>query len=114
MKNKIFSKVLCGFQKIVASNILSLDYFSHGKCHLTTQDMLAQHSMELSKACDCIPRDLLIAKLETYDLDKTSLSLLMDYLSCWKQIIKNRFQLHLLVGYNLWDTIRMSSRTVVI
>ena len=37
--------------------------------------------MDLSKACDCIPQDLLIAKLEAYDLDKTSLHLLRDHLS---------------------------------
>ena len=37
--------------------------------------------MGLSKAYDCIPLDLLIAKLEAYSLDKTSLHLLKGYLS---------------------------------
>ena len=32
--------------------------------------------MGLSKAYDCIPHDLLIAKLEAYGFDKTSLHLL--------------------------------------
>ena len=41
--------------------------------------------MDLSKAYHCIPHDFLIAKLEAYGLDKTSLDLLIDYLSNPKQ-----------------------------
>ena len=41
--------------------------------------------MDFSKACDCIPHDLLIAKLEACGLYKTSLYLLGDYLSNRKQ-----------------------------
>ena len=37
--------------------------------------------MDLSKAYDCLPHDLLIAKLEAYDLDKPGLNLVNDYLS---------------------------------
>ena len=44
--------------------------------------------VDLSKAYDFIPNDSLIAKLKAYDLDKTSLHLLMDYLKYWKQRIK--------------------------
>ena len=36
--------------------------------------------MDLSKAYDCLPHDLLIAKFGLYGLDKSSLRLLMDYL----------------------------------
>ena len=44
--------------------------------------------MDLSKAYDCIPHNLLIAKLECYGVDKASLRLLLDYLTRRKQLTK--------------------------
>ena len=44
--------------------------------------------MDLSKAYDCLPHDLVIAKLEAYGLDMNSLRFLFDYLSCSKQRTK--------------------------
>ena len=38
--------------------------------------------MDLSKGCDCLPHDLMAAKLEAYDLAKECLQLISDYLSC--------------------------------
>ena len=34
--------------------------------------------MDLSKACDCLPHDLLIAKLAAYGFDRTALALITD------------------------------------
>ena len=44
--------------------------------------------MDLSKAYDCLPHDLLIAKLGAYGLDRSVLKLLMDYLNSRKQRTK--------------------------
>ena len=44
--------------------------------------------MNLSKAYDCVPHDLLIAKLECYGNDKIGLSLILDDLFCRKQKTK--------------------------
>ena len=41
---KTLRKLLCGFKKFMACHMLCLDYFSHGKGHLTAQDMFAQCS----------------------------------------------------------------------
>ena len=56
--------------------------------------------MDLSKAYDCLPHDLLIAKLEAYCLGNDSLNLILDYLSFRKQRTK--------VGcaYSKWPNIR--------
>ena len=37
--------------------------------------------MDLNKAYDCLPRDLLITKLATYGFDNTALALITDYLT---------------------------------
>ena len=37
--------------------------------------------MDLSKAYGCLPDDLLIAKFEAYDIGKSGLNLLLNYLS---------------------------------
>ena len=37
--------------------------------------------MDLSKAYDYLPHDLMVAKVEAYDISKESLQLISDYLS---------------------------------
>ena len=37
--------------------------------------------MDLSKAYDCLPHDLIIAKLPSYGFDNTALALITDYLT---------------------------------
>ena len=46
--------------------------------------------MDLSKAFDCLPHDLLVAKLEAYGLDTKTLKHMLSYLSGCKQCVKIR------------------------
>ena len=56
--------------------------------------------MDLSKAYYCLPHDLIIAKFEAHGLSKSSLSLLLDYLTTRKQRVK--------IGssYSIWNEIK--------
>ena len=44
--------------------------------------------MDLSKAYDCLPHDLLVAKLEAYGAGKAALNLISNYISHRKQRTK--------------------------
>ena len=67
--------------------------------------------MDLSKAFDCIPHDLLIAKIEVYDFKEDFLTVMYSYLKRRKQsvIINNVhsiFQI-LLSGVLQWSILRL-------
>ena len=49
---------------------------------------IAAISMDLSKAFDCLPHNLLLLKLEAYGLTKQSLNLLKNYLEEREQRVK--------------------------
>ena len=56
--------------------------------------------MDLSKAYDCLPHDLIIAKFEAYGFSKSGFSLLLYYLISRKQRVK--------IGssYSIWNEIK--------
>ena len=56
--------------------------------------------MDVSKAYDCLPNDLIIAKFEACGLSKSSLSLLQDYLTSRKQRVK------IDSSYSTWNEIK--------
>ena len=59
------------------------------KC-LDENKIVSATLMDLSKAIDCLPHDLLVAKLEAYSLDTKTLKHMLSYLSGHKQCIKIR------------------------
>ena len=81
------SSVLCGFRK-THNTQHALFKLLHSWQKELDQGFVGTVLMDLSKAYDCIPHDLLIAKLECYGIDKIGLSLILDYLSRRKQRTK--------------------------
>ena len=55
---------------------------------------------DLSKAFNCLPHDLIIAKLHAYGFDKASLRLMHSYLTNWYQRVKINN------SYSLWSPIK--------
>ena len=58
------------------------------KKHLENKKIVGTVLMNLSKAFDCIPHDLLIAKLHAYVFNKKALTFIYSYLKRRKQSVK--------------------------
>ena len=60
------SKKLCGFRKRYSTQHALLLLLKNWQEGLNKKEKIGTLLMDLSKAYDCIPHDLLIAKLEAY------------------------------------------------
>ena len=80
--------ILCGFRKAHSTQHALFKLLQSWQKELDEKGMVATVLMDLSKAYDCIPHDLLIAKLNAYGIDSVGLLLISDYLSRRKQRIK--------------------------
>ena len=76
-----FSNLLCGFRKKQSSQHALANLIKSWQKSLDEGKVVGTVLMDLSKAYDCLPHDLLIAKIEAYGADHSSLRLLHDYLS---------------------------------
>ena len=77
----IFSNLLCGFRKRYSSQHALLQLLRSWQKSLDDGNIVGTILMDLSKAYDCLPHDLLIAKLAAYQVDFKSLCLIQNYLS---------------------------------
>ena len=82
------NKLLCGFRKAHSTQHSLSRLLQKWQKELDLAGIVGTILMDLSKAYDCLPHDLVIAKLEAYGLDTNSLRFLFDYLSYRKQITK--------------------------
>ena len=84
----IFNVILCGFRKAHSTQHALFKLLQSWQKELDEKGMVATALMDLFKAYDCIPHDLLIAKLNTCGIDSVGLLLIFDYLSRNKQRTK--------------------------
>ena len=84
----IFSVIHCDFQKAHSTQQALFKLLQLWQKELDEKGMVATVSMDLSKAYDCIPYDLLIAKLSAYGIDSMRLLLISGYLSRHKKTTK--------------------------
>ena len=82
------NKLLCGFRKAHSTQHALFKLLQRWQKELDNSGLVGTVLMDLSKAYDCLPHDLIIAKFEAYGLSKSSLSLLLDYLTSCKQRVK--------------------------
>ena len=87
--DNILSKYQCGFRKNHnAQHCLLLALIENWKCSADNGKVFGSLLTNLSKAFDCLPHDLFIAKLQAYGFDNKALRLVKDYLSNRKQRTK--------------------------
>ena len=82
------NELLCGFREVHSAQHALFKLLRAWQKELDNSGFVGTILMDLSKAYDCLPHDLFIAKLGAYGLDRSSLRLLMDYLNSRKQRTK--------------------------
>ena len=75
-----FSKLLCGFRAKYSTQHALLRLIKQWQSCLDSHGKVGTILMDLSKAFDSLPHDLLVAKLSAYGFDNRSLKLMLSYL----------------------------------
>ena len=83
------NQLLCGFRKAHSTQHALFRLIQSWHKELDESGFVGTILMDLSKAYDCLPHDLMVAKLEAYGISKEILQLISDYLSYRKQRTKN-------------------------
>ena len=94
------NRLLSGFRKAHSTKHALFKLLQRWQKELDNSGLVGTILMDLSKAYDCLPHDLIIGKFDAYGLSKSSLSLLLDYLTSRKQRVE--------IGssYSVWNEIK--------
>ena len=88
-----------GLEKILVLNIVYLQCFEKWKNAVDKGKVFGALLSDLSKAFDCLPHELIIAKLNAYGFNLPALKLMHSYLSHRKQCPKVSH------AYSSWEEI---------
>ena len=94
--NNILSNILSAYRERYSCQHVLLRLIETWHQSQDENNLVSAILMDLSKAFDCLPHDLLIAKLEAYGVTNDALKLIPSYLSQRKQCVKNSGSLSLL------------------
>jgi hypothetical protein len=86
--DNIYNPYLSAFRPGYGCNTPLLKVIEDWNKAIDTNLYVAAVLIDLSKAFDCLPHDLLLLKLKTYGLSENALNLIDDYLSYGKQCVK--------------------------
>ena len=86
--DKILTKFVSVYRKSYSSNYILLKLREEWKKSLDDKNIIGAVLMDLSKAIDCIPHDLLVAKLHAYGLSMDAVTFIYSYMKRRKQGVK--------------------------
>ena len=86
--DKILSKFVSAYRKPYSSKRVLLKLTEEWKKSLDDKNIIGAVLMDLSKAFDCIPHDLLMAKLYTFGLYMDAITFIYSYMKRRKQGVK--------------------------
>ena len=86
--DNFLNELLCGFRKAHSTQHALFKLLQAWQKEFDNSEFIGTIPTDLSKTYDCLPHDLLIAKLGAYGLDRSNIRLLMDDLNSRKQLTK--------------------------
>ena len=86
--DKCLSKFIAAYRKSYSSSHVLLRLIENWKKDLDNKKFVGAVLMDLSKAFDCIPHDLLIAKMDAYGFNESALTFFFSYLKRRKQNVR--------------------------
>ena len=84
----LFNELLAAFRKSYSCQTLLIKFIEDLKSALDKGHKIGTVYMDLSRAFDCLPHGLLIAKLHAYGLSEAACAIMFDYLQDRKQRVK--------------------------
>ena len=88
--DRFLNKSLCNFRKAHSTLHALFRLLQKWQKELDRSGMIGTVLIDFSKAYDWLAHDSIVAKFENYGLSKTSLSLLLDYLTSRQERINPR------------------------